>query len=586
MLAGSFIEKTKGHCTPGYNHYLVILIVAFILCGTSTLTAQTITSLSANSLAQAGRLQITGNGFGFAQGQSTVAIGGASAPVSTWSDTSITAYVPDAAPLGKDNVQVITNSGSSNALPLTVTARQAGGQVLWRLQLDGLYIQGRPAVAADGTVYAVDVKGHLYAVTANGGVKWIFSVTPNNVYESVDVGPDGTIYWAGLNVIYAINPDGTEKWRLTDPSGALVDVGPTVGPDGNIYAVTGDGGLPKPGFGSIVISPAGQIINQKTGFFPGRGDDLFTREMVFGAPSQYYFSLNNVDNNSGLQFFQLGGNYLRTRLASEKTDPDTAPDGTIYAVITENELGAWAPDGSQLDTFFLGNGINTSLTTPSIGSDGTIYIGENFPNQIVALTAAGSQKWAYALRGNTNGPVVNEANTQVVVGDDGFQVPSNVQGINAATGKADWKVALPIESGNSVNPMSRARFSIDGSAVYMGMAIVGQAPPTYSYLYAFSTGPQAPELASLSLNPKTLKGGATSKGTVTLTATAPTGGIVVDLHSGNTSVAAVPKNVTVAAGQSTATFTVRTRAVTSNTSVTISARYNGVTKNATLTVTP
>jgi hypothetical protein len=50
-------------------------------------------------------------------------------------------------------------------------------------------------------------------------------------------------------------------------------------------------------------------------------------------------------------------------------------------------------------------------------------------------------------------------------------------------------------------------------------------------------------------------------------------------------VATVPSSVTVSAGQTSASFTVRTQRVSSNTNVVISATYNGTTKQATLTVT-
>src|SRR5262249_61423271 len=93
-------------------------------------------------------------------------------------------------------------------------------------------------------------------------------------------------------------------------------------------------------------------------------------------------------------------------------------------------------------------------------------------------------------------------------------------------------------------------------------------------------------MASLPLAPKSLVGGGTSTGTVTLTANAPAGGAVVWLTSADSVHAAVPASVTVAAGVKTATFTVTTTAVTASTSIGISAAYAGTTAAAALTVTP
>ena len=80
---------------------------------------------------------------------------------------------------------------------------------------------------------------------------------------------------------------------------------------------------------------------------------------------------------------------------------------------------------------------------------------------------------------------------------------------------------------------------------------------------------------TLGLNPTSVTGGAGSTGTVTLSAAAPTGGAVVTLGSSNAAVAAVPASVTVAAGQTTATFSITTTAVATATPVTITASYSG-----------
>lgn len=103
---------------------------------------------------------------------------------------------------------------------------------------------------------------------------------------------------------------------------------------------------------------------------------------------------------------------------------------------------------------------------------------------------------------------------------------------------------------------------------------------------AVSTPPASASLSAVSVSPSSVVGGNTSQGTVTLTSGAPSGGALVSLSSSNSSVAAVPASVTVAAGASSVTFNVTTSAVTANTSVTITATYSGVSRTVTLTVTP
>jgi trimeric autotransporter adhesin len=95
----------------------------------------------------------------------------------------------------------------------------------------------------------------------------------------------------------------------------------------------------------------------------------------------------------------------------------------------------------------------------------------------------------------------------------------------------------------------------------------------------------APTLSALSVNPASVVGGGSSTGTVTLSAPAPSGGLVVTL-SDNSAAATVPASVTVPAGATTATFTITTAAVAASTSATVSATAGGVTRSATLAVNP
>jgi len=101
-----------------------------------------------------------------------------------------------------------------------------------------------------------------------------------------------------------------------------------------------------------------------------------------------------------------------------------------------------------------------------------------------------------------------------------------------------------------------------------------------------TSGTPAPTLSSLALNPTTVTSGATSTGTATLSAAAPSGGQVVSLTSNNPAVAAVPASVTVAAGATSATFPVTTGTVAAATVVTITGVSGGATRTADLTVNP
>ncbi len=83
-------------------------------------------------------------------------------------------------------------------------------------------------------------------------------------------------------------------------------------------------------------------------------------------------------------------------------------------------------------------------------------------------------------------------------------------------------------------------------------------------------------VSSETLNPTSLTGGSSSQGIVTLSGAAPSGGAVVTLSSNNTVAAIVPATVSVAAGATSASFTISTSVMWSfDAPVTISANYGG-----------
>jgi IPT/TIG domain. len=64
---------------------------------------------------------ISGSNFGGAQGSGTVSIGGISASIGNWTDTQISAAVPDGVTIGNISVTVTNGSGgTSNAAGFTV----------------------------------------------------------------------------------------------------------------------------------------------------------------------------------------------------------------------------------------------------------------------------------------------------------------------------------------------------------------------------------------------------------------------------------------------------------------------------------
>jgi len=558
-----------------WNVCLLLLIAA------AAVAQPNITGLSSSTAARSSRVLIQGSGFGAARGSGRVQISGISAPLTRWSDTLIAAYVPESTPTGTVNLQVFTSAGSSNAVALNVTSRPGqSGRIRWRFQADADYIQSRPAVASDGSVYAIDIYGHLYALAPDGGLKWIFNATGYG-FGNVSVGPDGTIYTGSATAIFALAPNGTRRWQFNQSPRAFILLGPNVGPDGNIYSVADDG------LGVFSLTPQGSLRWSVPETYNRPIVDL--QEIVFG-PTALYFHANDHLRGVGLDGTQVFTNPESFDTSEGDPQPAVGPDGTIYI----NSFSAFG-QGLALSAFngngnflwsALGNGPTNRLTMPDVGKDGVIYDGQNL-NNLYAVNPDGTVRWQYNDSGTIASNIVSPLNDLIFLGG-GFDYgnPGFFEAVSTA-GKSLWKTTLPFENGLKITPFSRSRFSSDGQTAYIGTAIGGQPSNGYSYLYSVQTegGGGGVSLSKLTLNPTAVKGGMPSQGTVTLSGPAPSGGVVVTLAS-NKQAAVVPASVTVPVGGTSANFTVNTKAVLVNKIVTISASYAGVIKTAKLTLTP
>jgi outer membrane protein assembly factor BamB len=91
------------------------------------------------------------------------------------------------------------------------------------------------------------------------------------------------------------------------------------------------------------------------------------------------------------------------------SSPSIGSDGTIYVGSTDNNLYAFNPDGTLKWKFKTNNNI---VSSPAIGLDGIIYIGSD-DTYIYAISSGGTLKWKYATRGNisNSSPAINSDGT-------------------------------------------------------------------------------------------------------------------------------------------------------------------------------
>jgi len=118
-----------------------------------------------------------------------------------------------------------------------VQAPPATNVLKWKFQTNGEVYA--PSIGEDGTIYAGSYDQHVYAINPDGTLKWKF-VTDSPIYESTPaIGSDGTIYIGSLDKsLYAVNPDSTLKWKYTT-NGPIRNAA-AIGSDGCIYVPSGE----------------------------------------------------------------------------------------------------------------------------------------------------------------------------------------------------------------------------------------------------------------------------------------------------------------------------------------------------------
>lgn len=471
-----------------------------------------IDGISDTTLPRAGRLRIFGANFGAIKANSEILINGVAAPVSRWSDTLVVAYVPEFAQAGAVPVQVVTSSGSSNKLLLDIkgserqvdlAASQANGTIKWRFEVDGDYMPFRPAIGPDGTIYFQDDSGHLYALRADGTVRWIFQ----GGYPAgpVAVGADNSVYIASDNTIQAISAAGAPLWRFTDPNSQGVIGGPAVGPDGKIYAI-----MDLLGLGAIALSPLdGHLVWSNPGNPRLAEYGQSGLELVFGSrfpgtqPDQFYFTCDNftTDVYGHLYAFSLDGSQRWTASLGGISNPPqiaVAPNGNISLGVAAYA----ASNGSVLWSAYSQLSSGSDLP-PDVGPDGRVYVIAQYQSTLAALNGqTGAVSWRVPGVSFEEGPVVSPLNDVIVTGGrDNYGLPGYFKAFSTS-GQLLWQIDLPGEPypGMFEFPFERGRFSTDGTTVYMGTTVSGEpADNLHCYLYAIQTAQAA--TCSYTINP-------------------------------------------------------------------------------------
>jgi len=242
------------------------------------------------------------------------------------------------------------------------------------------------------------------------------------------------------------------------------------------------------------------------------------------------------------------------------------------------------------------NGRGTMTVTSGNGGTAVIYMISASKFVAVPLNDPNPAVWDFELSSTPASASISSLSlnpTSVTGGNSStgtvtLSGPAPAGGAQVALSSSNTTVASVPSSVTVAAGATSASFTVSTSAVASSTTIAISAAyggaTRSAPLTVTPAPPPPPTLSSLTLNPSSVFGGLqSSTGTVTLTGPAPAGGAQVFLSSNNAA-ARVPSSVTVAAGATSATFTVNTSFVLFSTSATISASYNGTTRTAVLSV--
>jgi len=246
----------------------------------------------------------------------------------------------------------------------------------WQFDVEGT--PGSPAIGEDGTIYLPtgqpnqDTQGFLYAINPDGTLRWRYEFVPQPGdpagqvpvpgFTTPAVAADGTIYVhtnagsadgegfvaAGPSHLFAVNPDGTKQWAHTFNDGSAVFTGS--------------------GLSSPAIAPDGTIYvgSKDTGLYAIHPDGTTKWVVVPNA-------------------------------TSISSSPAIGADGTVY--VNNGDLYAYDPDGDPLWNAEVGGSLPRE-GSPAVAADGTIYAcTATTPDACHAVSDDGAVQWDFPMAG-------------------------------------------------------------------------------------------------------------------------------------------------------------------------------------------
>ena len=288
-------------------------------------------------------------------------------------------------------VTYVNNTTESGSLTVTV------GNYKWNsvdLNFGGLtgYVKtSNPVFSPDGKTMYIPTftpEGHLFAIdVVSGEFKWVFAISQITYGGGALVAPDGTIYQcvrnATINNVYAINPNGTQKWAVK--LDAAIGAFPALSADGVLYCLTN-----KSTLYALDASSGAIKWQQSLDGATGSAVAIDKAGNVYAGTSAAIYSFKpNKEQNWKLE--EVNVTEQATFALKDQVLYATLKNGGLVAVDMTNGTKKWTYPTTKGDAYF-----------PIADKNGNVYFTEKGSQTVHAVNASGSKIWEKNVGNNLN----------------------------------------------------------------------------------------------------------------------------------------------------------------------------------------
>jgi len=479
--------------------YLPILILVLLAAAALWLRSRVPLITSIPAVQPGADLSILGQHFGARQGSSTLSLLNAPAEstrpaplqVTAWSDTRITARLPQGVTSGRVQISRSILFRSSSAAHAFLTAAPGLPSQPYGYTVPVEDASPWPTFRRDSRNTGYSPLPGVY----QGDQPWSFQ-TAKGIFNTPVIDANGAIYIGSADhYLYALNPDGSLKWKyltggIIDSAGALgrFDLQKGYAP---LTFISGDGYMYNFRTDDGIADPAQRLLwKYQAELRPGVSYNRWFEGNVAIGPDGTLYAGNtnfnyyaiNPDGTSKWTYSTTSNNWSQSAFAA---------DGTIYWGSLDTFIHAVAPDGLALwSTRTLG----FVAASAAVGSDGTVYIG-SFDSNLYALDPlTGKTKWTFPTNDHIYSSAALGANAQGNTTAIYFGSADGMFYAVSPQGKLLWKYDTgdPIRSSPAIGLSAQG-----GEVVYFGCGngkLYALNAADGSLRWSFDTTPTDPEL--------------------------------------------------------------------------------------------